>query len=93
MPYFPNTESDRLEMLKAIGAGSIDELFSAIPAELRLSGGLCVPPGLGEMELSAHLARLAAENTSAGEALCFLGGGAYDHFVPAVVDAVAARGE
>jgi len=93
MPYFPNTESDRLEMLKAIGAGSIDELFSAIPAELRLSGGLCVPPGLGEMELSAHLARLAAENTSAGEALCFLGGGAYDPFVPAVVDAVAARGE
>jgi glycine dehydrogenase subunit 1 len=93
MPYFPNTESDRRDMLKAIGAGSIDELFSMIPAELRMSRGLCVPPGMGELELTAHLTELADRNTSAADSACFLGGGAYDHFIPAVVDMVAARSE
>jgi glycine dehydrogenase subunit 1 len=93
MPYFPNTESDRCAMLEAIGAGSIDELFSMIPAELRMTRGLCVPPGLGELELTAHLAELAGQNTSADQAACFLGGGSYDHFIPAVVDMVAARSE
>jgi glycine dehydrogenase subunit 1 len=93
MPYFPNTESDRRAMLKAIGAASIDELFAMIPAELRMSRGLCVPPGLGELELTAHVNELASRNTSAGESACFLGGGSYDHFIPAVVDTVAARSE
>ncbi|MFZ1935472.1 MAG: aminomethyl-transferring glycine dehydrogenase subunit GcvPA [Thermoguttaceae bacterium] len=93
MPYFPNTESDRRAMLEAIGAGSIDELFSMIPAELRMTRGLCVPPGLGELELTAHLAELAGQNTSADQAACFLGGGSYDHFIPAVVDMVVARSE
>jgi glycine dehydrogenase subunit 1 len=93
MPYFPNTESDRRAMLESIGAGSIEELFSMIPAELRMTRGLCVPPGLGELELTAHLAELAAQNTSADQAACFLGGGSYDHFIPAVVDMVAARSE
>lgn len=93
MPYFPNTEADRQEMLKAIGAASIDELFATIPAELQMKRGLCVPPGLGELELTAHLGQLAAQNTSAGEAACFLGGGSYDHFIPAVVDMVSSRSE
>ncbi len=93
MPYFPNTESDRRAMLEAIGVGSIDDLFAMIPAELRLNRGLCVPPGLGELELTAHVARLAAQNTSADQAACFLGAGAYDHFIPAVVDMVAGRSE
>jgi glycine dehydrogenase subunit 1 len=93
MPYFPNTEADRRAMLESIGAASIDELFSMIPAELRMTRGLCVPPGMGEMELTAHVGELAAANTSADEAACFLGGGSYDHFIPAVVDMVAARSE
>ena len=93
MPYFPNTEADRQAMLEAIGAASIDELFAMIPAELRMKRGLCVPPGLGELELTAHLAELAAQNTPAGQAACFLGGGSYDHFIPAVVDMVAGRSE
>ena len=80
-------------MLEAIGAASINELFSMIPAELRMTRGLCVPPGLGELELTAHVSDLAAQNTSADEAVCFLGGGSYDHFIPAVVDMVAARSE
>ncbi len=93
MPYFPNTEADRQEMLKAIGAGSVDELFAMVPSELRMKQKLCVPPGLGELELTAHVAALAAQNTSAGQAVCFLGGGSYDHFIPAVVDMVSSRSE
>ena len=93
MPYFPNTEADRAAMLKSIGVASVDDLFSIIPPELRLKRDLCVPPGLGELDLTAHLGQLAAQNTSAAQAACFLGGGSYDHFVPAVVDMVAARSE
>ncbi len=52
-----------------------------------------MPPGLGELDLTAHLAQLAAQNTSANEAVCFLGGGSYDHFIPAVVDMVSSRSE
>jgi glycine dehydrogenase subunit 1 len=55
--------------------------------------GLCVQPGMGELELTAHVSELAARNTPAAEAACFLGGGSYDHFIPAVVDMVSSRGE
>ncbi len=93
MPYSPNTDTDRQQMLQAIGAASIDELFAMIPAELRLNRDLCLLPGMGEMELSAHLAQLAGRNTPATAAACFLGGGSYDHFIPAAVDMIAARSE
>ena len=93
MPYLYNTPEDQHEMLEAIGAASIDELFSAIPEELRLRRDLKIAPALSEMELSRHLAALAAKNDHAGSKVCFLGGGCYDHFIPAVVDAVASRGE
>ncbi len=93
MPYFPNTECDRREMLEAIGVGSVEDLLAMIPAELQMQRKLCVAPGLGELELSAHIADLASQNMSASQAACFLGGGTYDHFIPAVVDMVAARSE
>ena len=93
MPYFPNTEADRRAMLEAIGAASIDELFAMIPAELRMKRELCVPPGMGELELTAHLARIGRPKHLGHQAACFLGGGSYDHFIPAVVDMVAARSE
>ena len=64
-----------------------------VPQELRLGRPLAVPPALGELELTAHLSELAAKNDPAGSGLCFLGGGSYDHFVPAVVDYVASRSE
>jgi glycine dehydrogenase subunit 1 len=91
MPYLLNTPEDRDAMLARIGAASIDDLFAPIPAELRLKRPLAVPPALSEIELTAHVQSLAAKNQ--GDAVCFLGGGAYDHFVPSVVDAVAGRGE
>ncbi len=93
MPYLLNTDTDRAAMLAAVGAKSVDDLFAPIPPELRLNRPLAVPPGLTEQELTAHLAALAAKNRPAGELVCFLGGGAYDHFVPAVVDAIAGRSE
>ena len=93
MPYIPNTPEDRQAMLDAIGASSLEELFALVPAELRLDRELRLPAALGELALTAHVSELAAKNTPAGQSACFLGGGSYDHFIPAVVDFVASRSE
>jgi glycine dehydrogenase subunit 1 len=93
MPYVLNTEEDQRQMLAGIGVKSLDELFALVPAELRLKRPLDIPPALTEMELTAHMAALAKRNQSAEEKVCFLGGGSYDHFIPAVVDHIAGRGE
>jgi glycine dehydrogenase subunit 1 len=93
MPYVANTPEDQRAMLESIGLGTLEELFASIPAELRLNRPLDMPPALSEMELSDHLAGLAKKNSPAGDKVCFLGGGSYDHFIPAVVDCVASRGE
>ena len=93
MPYIPITPQDRQAMLDAIGAASLDELFATVPAELRLKGDLNLPTAMGELELTGHMAGLAAANTATSEAVCFLGAGCYDHFIPAVVDFVAGRSE
>jgi glycine dehydrogenase subunit 1 len=93
MPYLLNNADDRAAMLKCIGAESVDELFSMVPPELRLGRALDVPPALGELELTSHLSDLAAKNDPAGAGVCFLGGGSYDHFIPAVVDFIASRSE
>lgn len=93
MSYILNTPADQQAMLAAIGVSSIDELFAQIPAELQLNRALKIPPELSELELTAHVGQLAACNTACGQKVCFLGGGSYDHFIPAVVDYVAGRGE
>ncbi|HEX3870853.1 MAG TPA: aminomethyl-transferring glycine dehydrogenase subunit GcvPA, partial [Pirellulales bacterium] len=93
MPYLFNTLEDQQAMLAAIGVHSIDELFDMIPADCRLKRPLDLPPALTEIELTAHMAGLAARDVSPNERVCFLGGGSYDHFIPAVVDALASRGE
>jgi glycine dehydrogenase subunit 1 len=93
MPYIVNTPEDQRAMLEAIGVASLEELFEMVPAELRLGRPLNLPPAMGELDLSSHLAELAAKNTSPAKAACFLGAGSYDHFIPAVVDFVASRSE
>jgi glycine dehydrogenase subunit 1 len=90
LSYVLNTTDQQRAMLDRIGAGSIADLFRPIPGELQLKRPLEVPPALTEIELSQHLGQLAARNQ---KAVCFLGGGSYDHFIPAVVDAVAGRSE
>mgnify|MGYP002623041083 CR=1 FL=1 len=92
MAYLLNTEDQQQKMLESIGADSVADLFRGIPDAVRVEGLLRLPPALTEMELEAEVAERAAENVSAAR-VCFLGGGAYDHFVPAVVDEIAARGE
>ncbi|HEY1783957.1 MAG TPA: aminomethyl-transferring glycine dehydrogenase subunit GcvPA, partial [Pirellulales bacterium] len=93
MPYIANTLEDQRAMLEAIGIGSIDELFSAIPSELRLDRPLAIGPALTELDLTRRMTALAGRNKSAAERVCFLGGGSYDHFIPAVVDTIGSRGE
>ncbi|MFC1935402.1 aminomethyl-transferring glycine dehydrogenase subunit GcvPA [Chloroflexota bacterium] len=91
-PYTPNTASDRREMLQAIGVPSVQELFGDIPAAFR-DPSLDIPEPLSELELRQELEALAAENRHAFQGPCFLGAGAYRHFIPAVVQAIASRGE
>ena len=91
--YVLNTPDDQKQMLATIGAASVEELFATIPAELRLRRPLKVPAAQSELELTRHIRELAAKNASANDAVCFLGGGSYDHFIPSVVDAVAGRSE
>jgi glycine cleavage system P protein (glycine dehydrogenase) subunit 1 len=91
MSYVSLTDADREAMLAAIGVSTVAELFRDIPAGVRFTRELDVPPALTEAELQRHLEELAAKN-AVGE-ICFLGAGIYDHHVPAVVDAVLQRGE
>jgi len=94
MSYLFNTPDDQKAMLAAIGVGSVDELFAQlVPDELRFRGELKLPPALTECELTSHMTRLAAANVNCTQKACFLGGGSYDHFIPAAVDALAGRGE
>jgi len=91
--YLFNTPEQQRQMLDAIGADSIEQLLEQVPADLRLREDLKLPPPLTEMELEAHLRKLAARNVGASSRVSFLGGGSYDHFIPAAVDAIAGRSE
>jgi glycine dehydrogenase subunit 1 len=87
------TEHEREEMLAAIGVESVEELFEQVPEGVRLGRALDLEPALSEPELVRHLEELASRNAHTGAELSFLGAGIYDHYVPAVVDAILARGE
>ncbi len=92
-PYIPATDAEEQEMLEAIGVRSFEELIKIIPPELRVKGELGLGPGHSEVEVSAELNRLAGMNRPAAAGICFLGGGAYDHYTPEVVKAIARRSE
>ncbi len=91
--YTSATPGDRSEMLDAIGVDSPAELFEQIPEPLRLGRPLALPDGLGEAEVFERLSALAARNADAEEQVCFVGAGMYDHYVPAIVDAITQRSE
>jgi glycine dehydrogenase subunit 1 len=90
MPFIPHTEDDVQLMLKAIGADSIDDLFDEIPKELLISELSGVPDALSEMEI---VRLMRARSRKDGTPLCFIGAGAYEHHIPAVVWDIATRGE
>ncbi len=90
MPFIPHTDTDIRDMLDAIGAGAIDDLFDEIPAGLRAGGLPGIPPGMNEQEISRLMSSRAESD---GRPLCFLGAGAYDHHIPAAVWEITTRGE
>src|SRR3954451_12205634 len=91
--YTSVTDEDRREMLAAIGISSMEELFADIPAGVRLKRDLDLPAGLAEQDVYEHLAELAARNRHSDEEVTFLGAGMYEHYVPAIVDAIILRFE
>ncbi|MGZ4431726.1 MAG: aminomethyl-transferring glycine dehydrogenase subunit GcvPA [Gaiellales bacterium] len=93
MSFTSLTDADRERMLASIGVAGIEELFAEIPSSVRLGRALDVGEALTESEVMDHLSELAARNVDVGRELSFLGAGIYDHYVPAVVDAVLQRGE
>ncbi|MEW6523104.1 MAG: aminomethyl-transferring glycine dehydrogenase subunit GcvPA [Bacillota bacterium] len=93
MNFIPNTERDRQRMLEAIGIRSIEELFEDIPDIVRLKRELDLPRAMSESELYSHMVGLAGANSSFHEYVSFLGAGAYDHYIPAVVQHVLGRSE
>jgi glycine dehydrogenase subunit 1 len=93
MRFAPHTERDVSEMLAAIGLRDMDDLFAQIPPSVRLDRPLDLPEGVSEMEILHDLSSLARRNRHADDLVCFAGGGAYDHYVPSVVWALAGRSE
>lgn len=92
MSYVANTASDQKAMLEAIGANSVEELFDAIPADVRFPK-LNLPEPLSEMEILAEMEQMADSNADAHHYTWFLGAGAYNHFVPSIVPQLQMRGE
>ncbi len=90
--YIPHTESERKEMLAAVGVEKIEDLFASIPEQRRFPK-LGLLKGMTEMEASAQLREMAEANLSLSNASCFLGAGAYYHYIPAAVDMLTSRGE
>jgi len=92
--YIPHTEDEVTSMLAFLGLDSIDQLFAAVPEALRLQRGLELADGAGEPDVLAHLDAYAGANRARLDRMvCFAGGGAYDHEVPAVTKALAGRSE
>jgi len=93
MQFAPHTDADISEMLAACGLSSLDDLYGHLPEGVRLGRELDIPEGLSEMELVAEMRRLAGRNRSADDLVCFAGGGAYDHYIPSLVWALAGQSE
>jgi glycine dehydrogenase subunit 1 len=91
--YIPNTDADARAMLDLIGIESMDELFQGIPDHLILKRDLKLNPGMSELEIERRMKELGKKNRSTDELVCFLGAGAYDHYIPSIVKHLAKRSE
>lgn len=92
MRFLPHTPDDVRTMLDVVGVSNVADLFTDIPATLRASATIDLPAGLPELEVRRRMEELAARNRAA-QGRCFLGAGAYPHFIPAVVDQILQRAE
>lgn len=93
MRFVQNTGVEKEQMLERIGASSIEDIFGKIPFELRLNKQLNLPPPMAEPEICRHLREMSAGNLNLEDYACFLGAGAYDHYVPQIVDQLLLRSE
>lgn len=91
--YIGNTENEKKEMLEEIGINDIRDLFDAIPDSVYLNRKLNIPENLSEIDLIKNLKSLADKNKNLGDYTCFLGAGAYDHYIPSVIDSLISRQE
>ena len=89
--YVPHTDAEIEQMLSFVGLGSLDELYAMVPAAMRLAGGLDMAAGVSEFDVMAEMERLASKNET--DLICFAGGGAYDHDIPAAVRRLSGRTE
>ncbi|MFB0566704.1 MAG: aminomethyl-transferring glycine dehydrogenase subunit GcvPA [Candidatus Aminicenantaceae bacterium] len=92
MSYISLSDKDKKEMMKAIGISSLEELFSSIPEELKLKNALRLPQAHTEQELMCYFGKARSKNKYS-EYLSFIGGGAYNHYIPFIVDYLSSRGE
>ena len=91
--YIGNTNDDRQDMLKEIGCKDINSLFNAVPDSVLLKEKLNIPEALSEMELIKSIKSLSDKNLNTDEYVCFMGAGAYDHYIPSAIDQLILRQE
>lgn len=91
--YIPNTDEQKRDMLSEIGVADINDLFCDIPEEIRIKGPLNLPKSLSDIELTKHMQMLSDKNSDTDHYTCFIGAGAYDHYIPAIIDHLISRQE
>ena len=92
-PYIPNTKDDEKRMLETIGIGSVEGLFSDVPEGMKLNRELNLKPSMSELEVDSYLTKLSQANNTIDDLTCFLGAGAYDHYIPSIVGHIISRSE
>ena len=92
-PYIPNTKDDEKRMLETIGIGSVEDLFSDVPEGMKLNRELNLKPSMSELEVDSYLTKLSQANNTIDDLTCFLGAGAYDHYIPSIVGHIISRSE
>jgi glycine dehydrogenase subunit 1 len=92
-PYIPNTADDEKRMLETIGVNSIEDLFSDIPKDVKLNRELNLKPSMSELEVANYMTKLSQTNKTINDLTCFLGAGAYDHYIPSIVGHITSRSE
>lgn len=92
-PYIPHTPEDEKIMLDSIGVDSVDDLFADIPKDIAFNKALDLPLAKSELEVKTYLNKMANKNCSITDNVCFLGAGAYDHYIPTIIDHIISRSE
>src|SRR3990167_1455156 len=93
MSYIPHTEDDVKKMLDVIDIKTVNDLFKAVPPDIRLKKPLNLPEPLSEQEVQSELANISRKNATVEDYISFIGGGAYNHYIPSIVNHIILRSE